>query len=98
MEGRTALRIDKFLYFARLAKTRGRAQEMLREGNPRLDGRPLSSLHGEIRPGQVLTLADRDRLRAIEVLALPDRRGPAPEARACYVDKLAPSPIDGATG
>jgi ribosome-associated heat shock protein Hsp15 len=34
------------------------------------------------------------QIRAIRVLSIPVRRGPAPEAQACYADMTAPQPID----
>jgi ribosome-associated heat shock protein Hsp15 len=37
-----------------------------------------------VREGDVLVLPIRDAVRVIEVLAIPERRGPAPEAQACY--------------
>jgi ribosome-associated heat shock protein Hsp15 len=84
------MRLDKFLWFVRVTKTRGLAQKLVEEGRFRVDGRPVERCHAEIRAGQVLTFAQADRVRVIRVETLPARRGPAPEARACYHD-LAPS-------
>ena len=39
-----------------------------------------------VRPGDVLTFPQGDRIRVIRVEALGYRRGPAPEARALYTD------------
>jgi ribosome-associated heat shock protein Hsp15 len=78
----------------RFAKTRAKAQAMLASCNARIDGRPISSIHAEIRPGAVLALMLGGRVRAFRIEALPVRRGPPAEARACYVELA----IDGGDG
>ncbi|MFW2828826.1 RNA-binding S4 domain-containing protein [Sphingomonas sp. ID0503] len=83
-----AMRIDKFLWFARLTKTRSLAQLVAEGGHLRIDGRPVASAHAAVRPGNVLSFALHDRVRVIRVEALPARRGPAPEARECYSEVL----------
>jgi ribosome-associated heat shock protein Hsp15 len=83
------LRLDKFLCFVRLVKTRSLAQQLVVEGHMRIDGRPCDKPHAEVRPGQVLAFAHQDRVRVLRIEALPTRRGPAPEAQACYVDLTA---------
>jgi ribosome-associated heat shock protein Hsp15 len=80
------MRIDKFLFFVRLAKTRGLAQKLVTEGRMRVDGRLVERTHVEVRAGSVLTFPLDDRVRILRVEALPSRRGPAPEAQACYTD------------
>ena len=84
-EGAT-MRLDRFLWFARLAKTRSAAQKIAGEGRLRLDGRAVDRAHVGVRVGSVLAFVQGDRVRAIRVEALPARRGPAPEAQACYTD------------
>ncbi len=76
----------------RLAKSRSKAQELVTGGSPRIDGKPVTHAHAEIRPGQTLTFVHNGKVRAIEVLALPVRRGPAPEAQACYADRIDATP------
>ena len=88
-----AVRLDKFLWFARLARTRGLAQEVAAGGHLRIDGRPVDRAHATVRVGNVLSFPLHDRVRVIRIEALPLRRGPAPEARACYTD-LSPQPVD----
>ncbi|WP_420142418.1 RNA-binding S4 domain-containing protein [Sphingomonas sp.] len=80
------MRIDKFLFFARLVKTRTLAQRIVAEGHMRLDGRVVDRAHAEVRAGSVLTFPLNDRVRVLRVEALPVRRGPAAEAQACYTD------------
>lgn len=81
-----AMRLDTFLWFARLAKTRNVAQNLATTGHLRIDGRPIERAHAPVRVGNVLTFAAHGRVRALRVEALPARRGPAPEAQACYTD------------
>jgi len=79
-----SLRIDKFLWFVRLAKSRSIAQAMAERGIMRLNGRRIERAHSPVRVGDLLTLAQGDRIRVVRVLRLPDRRGPASEAQGCY--------------
>ena len=83
-------RLDRFLWYARLAKTRSAAQAIARDGHLRIDGRPVGRAHVPIRPGQVLSFPLHGRVRVLRVLALPTRRGPTAEARALY-DDLSPA-------
>jgi ribosome-associated heat shock protein Hsp15 len=78
------LRLDKFLWFVRLAKTRSAAQALAATGHLRLDGRRVERAHACVRVGSVLSLPHGNGARVVRVEALPVRRGPAPEARACY--------------
>ncbi|MCT2401314.1 RNA-binding S4 domain-containing protein [Novosphingobium mangrovi (ex Huang et al. 2023)] len=78
------MRVDKLLWYLRLAKTRPVAQAMAEEGHMRLNGRRIDRAHQKITTGDVLTVPFGASVRVIEVLALPSRRGPAVEAQACY--------------
>lgn len=80
------MRLDKFLWFARLAKTRNFAQDVAAARHLRIDGRVIDKAAAPVRVGNVLTFPLYDRVRVIRIEALPPRRGPAPEARACYTD------------
>lgn len=80
------MRLDKFLFFARLTKTRVLAQDVIGGGHVRIDGKPVTSSHPNIAAGQVITLPLHNAIRVIRVEALPHRRGPAAEALACYTD------------
>jgi ribosome-associated heat shock protein Hsp15 len=82
-----AMRLDRFLWFARIVKTRSVAQGFATDGHLRLDGRVIDRAAALVRVGSVLTFAThRGEVRAIRVLLLPVRRGPPQEARACYED------------
>jgi ribosome-associated heat shock protein Hsp15 len=89
------IRIDKLLWFLRLAESRGFAQHWVLAGHIRLNGQRITKPSAPVAPGDVLTLPMRTRVQAVEVLMLPARRGPAPEARACYraLDEHGENPI-----
>ena len=87
-----SLRLDKFLWFARFTRHRGDAQAMAEGRHLRIDGRVIDRAHAAVHVGDVLTVPLHDRVRVIRVEAIPARRGPAPEARACYTDLSPPVP------
>jgi ribosome-associated heat shock protein Hsp15 len=78
------MRLDRFLFFIRLAKSRTLAQGLIEAGNVRLDGRRVAKAAEDVRVGSVVALPLRGQVRILRVLALPARRGPASEARGCY--------------
>ena len=85
---RRALRLDKYLYFARFAKSRSKAQALILGGSPRIDGRPVTSIHSDIKTGETLTIMIEGNVRIIRVTAHPTRRGPASEAQLAYVEMM----------
>src|ERR1700742_2182223 len=89
------MRIDKLLWYLRLAKTRNIAQTMAEQGHMRLNGRRVDRAHQKVAAGDVLTVPLGPRVRVIELVVLPHRRGPAPEAQTCYrvLDERAAFPI-----
>ena len=80
------MRIDRFLHCIRLVKSRTLAQAIIDGGRVRIDGRRVEKPSDVVRVGSVVALPLREEVRVLRVLALPERRGPAPEARACYED------------
>ncbi|MDD3798697.1 MAG: S4 domain-containing protein [Novosphingobium sp.] len=78
------MRIDKLLWLLRFAKTRGAAQKWVGEGHIRRNGKRVERMGQATAIGDVLTLPLRSRVMVIELLALPERRGPPDEARKCY--------------
>ena len=85
------LRLDKWLFHARFAKSRGVAARLVAETGVRINGDRAAKPAQPVRPGDVLTFALGGRVRVVRVVALGLRRGPAPEARALY-DDLSPPP------
>jgi len=89
------MRIDKLLWFLRLAGSRSFAQAWVLDGHIRLNGRRIEKPSAAVGCGDVLALPMRGEVRIVEVLTLPTRRGPASEAQACYrvLDASAGNPI-----
>lgn len=93
-----AIRIDRFLWFARIVKTRAAAQTMAEAGLLRLDGRRIDRAHALVRIGSIIAFARHGTVRVLRVEALPKRRGPSAEAAALYAE-LTPGmsePVDAA--
>ena len=78
------LRLYKFLWFARIVKTRVLAQQLAEQGRIRIAGRVTDRAHTPVRVGDVLSFAQRGSVRVLRIEGLPARRGPAAEARALY--------------
>ena len=60
-----ALRLDKWLWYARFFKTRAKASKAISGGRFRLDGEVMSKPHRAAQPGQVLTFMQGERVREI---------------------------------
>ena len=88
------LRIDKWLWYARVAKTRSLAAKLVTSGAVRLNKDKVSAASQTVKVDDVLTIARAGRVLIYKVLALGTRRGPAPEAQALYED-LSPKPEAG---
>jgi ribosome-associated heat shock protein Hsp15 len=77
-------RLDKWLWCARFASTRTACAWMAESGLLRINRQPTDKPHAKIRVGDVLTLPLYAGVKVVEVLALSDRRGAAPEAQRLY--------------
>lgn len=77
-------RIDKFLWFVRLARSRSFAQALAEQGVMRLNGRRIERAHSPVRVGDLITFPQGPEVKVVRVLRLPERRGPASEAAGCY--------------
>lgn len=78
------MRIDRYLHCIRLVKSRTLAQNVIDGGHVRIDGRRVEKPSEPVRVGSVIALPLRNRVRIIRITALPERRGPAAEARDCF--------------
>ena len=77
-------RLDKWLWFARVIKSRTLAAQLVEDGKVRVNRVRASKPSQVVRSGDVLTIAVRGRVRLLRVLAAADRRGPPAEARMLY--------------
>jgi ribosome-associated heat shock protein Hsp15 len=94
MDGDGRQRIDKWLWFARLARTRTAAQRLVAAGRVRVNGDKTGSASRMVKIGDVLTVGLESGVRVLRIAAAGIRRGPAPEARLLYED-LSPPPAPG---
>lgn len=78
------VRLDKFLWCARLVKTRELARKLIEQGCVRLNRVKIIKPGHGVRPGDVLTFICSGRLHVWRVNSIPARRGPAAEARLLY--------------
>jgi ribosome-associated heat shock protein Hsp15 len=78
------VRLDRYLFFIRLVKSRTLAQGVIEAGNVRIDGKRVAKTSEEVRVGSVIALPLHGNVRVLRVVALPHRRGPPAEARTCF--------------
>ena len=90
-------RVDQWLWFARIAKSRTLAQALVARCKVRINRTRIEKPSATVKPGDVLTLALGPTVRVLEILAIGARRGPATEAQLLYRD-LAPPPSLAASG
>jgi ribosome-associated heat shock protein Hsp15 len=90
---RETIRIDKFLWHARLVKTRSLAARLCDSGCVELGGSPVTRPAQPVRIGDELVVLHGGRRRRVRVLAFGTRRGPVAEARTLYEDTAAPERI-----
>jgi len=93
-------RIDKWLWFARFAKTRSAAQTLAKSGRVRINKVRNESASKVLRIGDVLTLTLEHGVQVVKVTAVGARRGPAAEARLLYEEEMfvahrRPDPVGG---
>ncbi|MEO7602709.1 MAG: RNA-binding S4 domain-containing protein [Sphingomicrobium sp.] len=84
------MRINRFLFFVRLTKSRTLAQSVVEAGHVRIDGRRATRPSDEVKAGSILALPLHGQVRILRVLTLPTRRGPPTEARDHYEELGAP--------
>ncbi|WP_421856607.1 RNA-binding S4 domain-containing protein [Oricola sp.] len=85
-------RIDKWLFFARVAKSRTLAAKMTQAGRVRVNGEKIAQASREVQPDDVLTITLDRRVLVYRIADCGTRRGPAPEARLLYEDLSPPAP------
>ena len=83
-------RLDKWLWFARVVKTRSLAARLVSEGHVRINSVRAETPSKAVKPGDVLTVALDRHVRVLQVVRPGERRGPYAEAQGLFVD-MAPS-------
>lgn len=90
MESAPAIRLDKWLFFARFFKTRSLAAKIVTDGGIRVNGQRVSKPSAGVRVGDTLTFAQGQNVKVVTVRAPGERRGPASEAQMLYEDRSPP--------
>ena len=88
-------RLDKWLWHARVIKTRSLAAQLVEQGKFRINREKVLKPAHTVKTGDVITAAIFGRVRVLRIAGFSPRRGLAAEARALYID-LSP-PDDGPT-
>lgn len=88
-------RLDKWLWFARVTKSRTLAATAVGEGKIKVNRATVTKASHGIRVGDVVTSRISRSIRVLRVAALGERRGPAPEAQRLYEDLSPPVPRRG---
>lgn len=84
--GDRAQRIDRWLWHARFARTRGAAQRLALSGHVRVNRERIRAASRLVRPGDVLTIALGRGVRVVAIREICERRGSAAQAQDLYED------------
>ena len=84
-------RLDKWLWFARIVKSRTLAAQLVQDGKVRVNRAKVAKPAQTVRPEDVLTIVIRGNIQVLKVLAPGARRGPPAEARLLYEMLSAPA-------
>ena len=87
-----AIRIDRWLWFARFFKSRSLATKLVQGRKVRVNKVVIGKASVAVKVGDVLTFPQSRAIRVVRIEALGTRRGPAPEAAALYADLAPPDP------
>lgn len=85
-------RIDKWLVYARVVKTRTLGQELAASGHVRLNGRKVDDPAQPVKAGDVLTIGLNGQVKVLRVLEFAERRGSFAVASQLYED-MSPPPL-----
>lgn len=90
-DGPAAQRLDKWLWYARVVKSRTSAAGLVTDGRIRVNKVRAEKPSHALKLGDVVTATVRPRVRILRVLGLGSRRGPPTEAATLY-EELTPAP------
>jgi len=82
----TEQRLDKWLWCARVTKTRSSAARLIADGKVRINGDRVVKPSRLVRADDVITSVHSGRLTIVRVVGIAERRGPASVAQALYED------------
>lgn len=84
-------RIDKWLVYARVVKTRTLGQALAASGHVRLNGRKIDDPAQPVKAGDVLTIGLHGHVKVLKVLDFAERRGSYSVASELYEDLTPPA-------
>lgn len=84
-------RLDKWLWFARVVKTRTLAASLVQDGKVRVNRVRADKPSQTVRPGDVITVTAHSRVRVLKVTAAGERRGSATVSQTLYEDLTPPA-------
>jgi ribosome-associated heat shock protein Hsp15 len=90
-ESLASVRIDKWLWAARMFKTRSAASTACSAGHVKMAGESVKSSK-LVKAGDHVDVLTAGGPRQLEVIALGERRGPAELAKTLYIDHTPPPP------
>jgi ribosome-associated heat shock protein Hsp15 len=89
-QAETRQRIDKWLFFTRMVKSRSLAQGLLNSGHVKVNGTSIRQPSFQVKTGDRVELALERRDIILVVKSGGERRGPYEEARLLYDDLTPP--------
>lgn len=87
-EGEARHRLDKWLWCTRFYKSRGLATTAVTGGRVKINGERAKASR-EVRLGDVIAITRDEETLEVVVTSLPERRGSATAAQACYAEEAA---------
>ncbi len=85
-DAKAAQRLDKWLWHARIIKTRSLAAQLVAKGKFRVNREKVLKPAFSLKQGDVITTSLFGKLRILQVNGFAERRGPAAEAQMLYED------------
>ena len=83
-------RLDKWLWFARVVRTRTTAAKLIGDGHVRVNAQRTDTPAKPVGPGDVLTIALERQVRVLRIVAIAPRRGGAAAAQLLFEEMTAP--------
>ncbi len=83
---RETQRLDKWLWHARVVKTRSLAAQLVAKGKFRVNREKIRKPAHLVKCGDVITAAVFGRVRVLQIAGFSERREPVAEARTLYVE------------
>lgn len=90
--GNASRRVDQWLWFTRIVKSRTLAADLVVAGKVRVNSNKIEKPAHGVKIGDVVTVAAHSRIRILKVAALGTRRGPPAEAALLIEDLTPPAP------